>query len=61
MQQLQKDHALNRWNSGNIIVKTLAPIPTTGMTLDDMPALMEQCRAQMEACIAELDARAAAL
>ncbi len=51
---------LNRWHSGNIIVKTLAPIPTTGMTLDDMPALMEQCRAQMEACIAELDVLAAA-
>jgi 1-acyl-sn-glycerol-3-phosphate acyltransferase len=50
---------LNRWKSGNIIVKTLAPIPTTGMTLDDMPALMEQCRAQMEACIAELDVQAA--
>jgi len=48
---------LNRWRSGNIIVKTLAPIPTAGLTLDDMPALMEQCRAQMVACIAELDAR----
>lgn len=52
---------LNRWNSGNIIVKTLEPIPTTGMTLDDMPALMDLCRSRMEACIAELDARAAAL
>ncbi|WP_296508694.1 1-acylglycerol-3-phosphate O-acyltransferase [Rhodoferax sp.] len=48
---------LNRWRSGNIIIKTLPPIPTAGMTLDDMPALMEQCRAQMVACIAELDAR----
>jgi 1-acyl-sn-glycerol-3-phosphate acyltransferase len=57
----KKTMRLNRWNSGNIIVKTLAPIPTTGMTLDDMPALMAQCRVQMEACIAELDARAAAL
>jgi hypothetical protein len=31
------------------------------MTLDDMPALMDLCRSRMEACIAELDARAAAL
>lgn len=49
---------LNRWASGNVIVKALPPIPTTGLTLDDMPALMEQCRTQMMACIAELDARA---
>jgi 1-acyl-sn-glycerol-3-phosphate acyltransferase len=50
---------LNRWNSGHIIIKTLPPIATTGMTLDDMPALMEACRSQMEACIRELDAQVA--
>ncbi|WP_293661972.1 1-acylglycerol-3-phosphate O-acyltransferase [Rhodoferax sp. OV413] len=52
---------LNRWNSGSVIIKTLSPIPTAGMTLDDMPALMEDCRAKMLACIAELDARTAVL
>ena len=50
---------LNRWRSGKVIVKTLAPIPTAGMTLDDMPALMDDCRSRMLACIAELDARTA--
>jgi 1-acyl-sn-glycerol-3-phosphate acyltransferase len=50
---------LNRWNSGTVIIKTLSPIPTSGMTLNDMPALMEYCKAKMQACIAELDARAA--
>ncbi len=49
---------LNAWHSGNVIVRSLAPIPTLGLTLDDMPALMERCREQMVACIAELDVRA---
>jgi 1-acyl-sn-glycerol-3-phosphate acyltransferase len=48
---------LNRWHSGGIVIKTLPPISTTGMTLDDMPALMERCRAQMQDCLAELDAQ----
>jgi 1-acyl-sn-glycerol-3-phosphate acyltransferase len=46
---------LNRWRSGSIVIKTLPPIPTTGMTLDDMPALMARCRSDMEACLATLD------
>jgi 1-acyl-sn-glycerol-3-phosphate acyltransferase len=49
---------LNAWRSGKVIVRSLAPIPTVGMTLDDMPALMERCREQMVECIAELDALA---
>lgn len=51
---------LNRWKSGRLAVRTLPAIPTTGMTLDDMPALMERCHAQMAACIASLDAEVAA-
>lgn len=51
---------LNRWRSGSVIVKTLPPIPTVGLTLDDMPALMARCRSEMEACLAELDTRVAA-
>lgn len=51
---------LNRWRSGSVIIKTLPPIPTTGLTLDDMPALMARCRSEKEACLAELDARVAA-
>lgn len=50
---------LNRWRAGHIIVRALPPISTAGLSLDDMPALMEQCHAQMQHCIAELDARVA--
>lgn len=46
---------LNRWHSGTIVIKTLLPIATTGMTLDDMPALMARCRVQMEAGLAAQD------
>jgi 1-acyl-sn-glycerol-3-phosphate acyltransferase len=48
---------LNRWRSGQLVIRTLPAIATTGMTLDDMPALMERCRDQMAACIASLDAQ----
>jgi 1-acyl-sn-glycerol-3-phosphate acyltransferase len=51
---------LNRWRSGQLIIRTLPAIPTTGLTLDDMPALMERCRDQMVACIATLDTEVAA-
>ena len=39
-------------------MRALPPIPTAGMTLDDMPKLMAQCQAQMQACIDELDREA---
>lgn len=51
----KRDMRLNRWRSGKLRIRALPPIPTNGMTLDDMPALMERCHAQMVACIAELD------
>ena len=50
---------LNRWHSGAIVIHTLPPIATTGMTLDDMPALMERCRTQMAAHLDTLDAQLA--
>lgn len=46
---------LNRWHSGKLVIRALPPISTAGMTLDDMPELMEQCRGQMVACIELLD------
>jgi 1-acyl-sn-glycerol-3-phosphate acyltransferase len=52
---------LNRWRAGHIIVRALSPIATQGLTLDDMPVLMERCHAQMKQCIDELDARVAEL
>ena len=47
---------LNRWHSGKLVIRALPPISTTGMTLDDMPELMERCRAQMVTCIDLMDA-----
>ena len=52
---------LNRWHGGTAILRALPPIATTGLTLDDLPALMATCHAQMAACIEELDREAAAL
>lgn len=52
-----KHMQLNRWKSGIIKIRSLAPIPTLGLTLDDLPALIEQCQQQMRACIDSLDAQ----
>ena len=49
---------LNRWVSGHLIIRSLAPIATKGLGTDDLPALMAQCHAQMSACIEELDREA---
>jgi 1-acyl-sn-glycerol-3-phosphate acyltransferase len=46
---------LNRWDSGRVEIRALPAIPTAGMTKADVPALMAQCHAQMQACIDELD------
>lgn len=52
---------LNRWHSGKVIIRSLAPIPTAGMTADDLLALMADCQARMAACIDELDRDAGTL
>lgn len=49
---------LNSWDSGEVRMRALPPIPTTGLTLADMPELMARCHAQMKACIDELDEQA---
>ena len=46
---------LNRWHSADIQIRSLAPIPTAGLTLDDMPMLIELCREQMRECIEAMD------
>jgi 1-acyl-sn-glycerol-3-phosphate acyltransferase len=46
---------LNRWNSGEIMIRSLPAIPTAGLTQDDLPQLIETCRNQMQQCIAEMD------
>jgi len=45
----------NRLTSGKVRVQVLEPISTEGLTSSDVPELMERCREQMQATIAELD------
>lgn len=51
---------LQRWHAGTIKIKALKPIPTSGLSQHDLPALMELCRLQMQACIGQLDTEIAA-
>jgi 1-acyl-sn-glycerol-3-phosphate acyltransferase len=46
---------LNRWRSGDILIRSLPAIPTTGLSMDDMPRLIAQCREQMRECIETMD------
>ena len=46
---------LNRWHSGEILIRSLPAIPTAGLSLDDLPQLIEQCREQMRECIEAMD------
>lgn len=52
---------LGRWHSGQVILRAMAPIPTTGMTLDDVPELMARCHQQMREAIDALDREAGTL
>lgn len=52
---------LGRWNNGEIILRSMPPIPTVGLTLDDVPALMDRCRQQMLEMIDTLDREAGTL
>jgi 1-acyl-sn-glycerol-3-phosphate acyltransferase len=46
---------LNSWRGTDLLMKSLKPIPTAGLTQDDLPALIEECRNQMQACIQAMD------
>ncbi|AQW67845.1 lysophospholipid acyltransferase family protein [Pseudomonas fulva] len=46
---------LNSWRRRTVIVRSLPPIATTGMTQQDLPALIEQCRTQMQQCIDRME------
>ena len=50
---------LNRWRAGTLLVRTLPAIATTGLSLDDMPALIARCHALMTECITALDTEVA--
>lgn len=42
---------LNSWRRSKVIIRSLPPISTSGLTQQDVPALAEQCQAQMQRCI----------
>jgi 1-acyl-sn-glycerol-3-phosphate acyltransferase len=46
---------LRRWRSTTVLVRSLPPIPTAGLGPKDVPALIEKCHAQMQACIDEME------
>lgn len=46
---------LNSWNSGSVLIRSLPAIPTLGLTMDDIPQLMQRCQELMQQCIAQLD------
>jgi 1-acyl-sn-glycerol-3-phosphate acyltransferase len=50
-----RDMRLNRWNAGTVMIRSLPPLPTEHLTLDDMPQLIDTCRERMEACINQMD------
>lgn len=50
-----KSMRLNRWNSGKVMIRSLPAIPTAGLSLDDMPALIERCQSAMNECIEAMD------
>ena len=56
-----RDMRLNAWNSGHVMIRALAPIPTAGMTTDDIAQLIEQCQLSMQASIADMDAQVHAM
>jgi len=50
-----KQMQLNRWHSGRIMIRALPAIPTAGLTQDDLPRVLEDCRTQMQQCIEAMD------
>lgn len=49
---------LNKWHSGNLIIKIAGPIQTTGLTEKDIPSLMTQSRELIENTIKEANIKA---
>ncbi|MCJ8170176.1 lysophospholipid acyltransferase family protein [Atopomonas sediminilitoris] len=50
-----KHMQLKKLKAGLIKIRALAEIPTKGLTLDDVPRLMQECFEQMQKTIAQLD------
>ena len=48
--------SLNSCRRNKVIIRSLPPIATAGLTQQDVPALAEQCQAQMQRCIDLMEA-----
>ncbi len=47
--------SLSGWRRQTVIVRSLPPIATAGLGKQDIPALIEQCREQMQQCIDQME------
>ncbi|WP_296254772.1 MULTISPECIES: lysophospholipid acyltransferase family protein [unclassified Pseudomonas] len=50
-----RDMCLNGWDSGQVMIRALPAIPTTGKTSHDIPGLIALCHGQMQTCIEQMD------
>lgn len=50
---------LRRWHAGRILVDVLEPLPTAGLTRDDVPALVVTARERIHSALIALDAEVA--
>ncbi|WP_341963728.1 1-acylglycerol-3-phosphate O-acyltransferase [Pseudomonas sp. RC10] len=50
-----RDMRLNEWDSGQVMIRSLPALSTTGLTSDDIPELIALCHSQMQACIEQMD------
>jgi 1-acyl-sn-glycerol-3-phosphate acyltransferase len=46
---------LNSWRQRTVIIRSLPPIETAGLSKQDVPALIEQCRTQMQQCLDRME------
>lgn len=48
---------LNKWHGGRIEIQVLEPIPTEGMTMDDVGRVLSETQSRMQQCIDRLDGK----
>lgn len=56
--QYARNMNLNRWRAGKIYINVLQPIPTSGLTTHDVPALMEKVRSILSEGLKEINTKA---
>lgn len=56
-----RDMSLNRWDSGQVMIRALPALSTEGLSQADIPELIARCHSQMHTCIQQMDAELHAL